>query len=281
MDEKEKEKLRARNLARLESAIPATSGGYSFPREIHYIPAIAPDWAYWSAEQRVQRWQAVSLSLNLDPDSLKHTDDGLGALGHGRLIPPQSFPSADIQDKFRKRIDLLGRLSEKVCAPLSEFVALLGKRDMPPELTALVAPVVTPAACIEPQKVDAGDTADSEQRAASTVAKTESQTGKPDNNSRSKGATDASNAAGAPAHKDTDASVFKGLWWWDDYDIMLYAENAGAALKRKKARTSNRAIGDAIAKRIEEEERRGQKRKPPTGDHFKNTVLKGWKYKPE
>jgi hypothetical protein len=69
-------------------------------------------------------------------------------------------------------------------------------------------------------------------------------------------------------------------WWRKDYDIMLLACIAGDSLTRQRKRTSNRAIGDAIANRIEAEELRGKKRKPPTGEHIKNTVLKGWQYKP-
>jgi hypothetical protein len=70
-------------------------------------------------------------------------------------------------------------------------------------------------------------------------------------------------------------------WWQADYDIHLLARNAGDSLHRKKERTSNRKIGDAVVRRIEAEEQRGKKRKPPSGEHIKNTVLKGWQYQPD
>lgn len=72
-----------------------------------------------------------------------------------------------------------------------------------------------------------------------------------------------------------------GVWWQKDYDILLFAQNAGDSLRRRKMRTSNRNIGNAIALRIEDEEKRGSKRKAPDGLTIKNTILKGWKYTAE
>ncbi len=71
------------------------------------------------------------------------------------------------------------------------------------------------------------------------------------------------------------------VWWRKDYDIMELAQSAGDSLRRQKKKQSNRAIGDAIALRIEEAERREKKRQPPSGEHMKNTVLKGWQYQPK
>jgi hypothetical protein len=95
------------------------------------------------------------------------------------------------------------------------------------------------------------------------------------------GESDPSPIGSATQTRKEDASEHAGKWWWDDYDIMRLAQDAGDSLRRQKKRASNRAIGNAIAKRIEECERRDKKRTPPTGEHFKNTVLKGWKYKSE
>ncbi len=168
MNEKEIQEQKAKQRARLENAVMPTHGsGNRCPREIHRNPVTAPEWMYWPAERSVETWQAVSLSLGLDPNSLEHRG---GAFGESEVITAESFPSADTQDEFRKRIDLLGALSEKVYAPLSHFVALLGNLPMPPELAMLaVAPINPPSNAApletkpetgdEPQKVDVGDTA--------------------------------------------------------------------------------------------------------------------------
>lgn len=111
----------------------------------------------------------VFLSLGLDPDSLEHRGD---------FIAAESFPDAETQDEFRKRIDLLSELSEKNYAPLSQFVGMLGKLSMPPALAVLavsVAPDKPPSSAAqletrrktndEPQGVGVGDTAQEEPQA--------------------------------------------------------------------------------------------------------------------
>lgn len=131
------DKEKARRRARLEAAVtPQGSGGYAQQREVYRKPITAPSWVYWPAGRKVEQWQVVSLSLGLDPDSLEHRGD---------FITAESFPDADTQDEFRKRIDLLGALSEEVCAPLSLFVGKLRIFPMPPELAALNLATQVPA----------------------------------------------------------------------------------------------------------------------------------------
>lgn len=75
--------------------------------------------------------------------------------------------------------------------------------------------------------------------------------------------------------------TFAKTWWRTDYDIMALAQSAGDSLRRKGDTTSNRSIGDAVAKEIEDRERAGKKRKGPDGATIKNTDLNGWRYEAE
>lgn len=80
---------------------------------------------------------------------------------------------------------------------------------------------------------------------------------------------------------DIDASPKKKLaetWWRTEYDILGMAQTAGDSLRRNGKRTSNRAIGNAIALEIERRENAGKKRKGPDGMTIKNTDLAGWEY---
>lgn len=234
---------------RLENAVlPTSGGGSSWRHEVHRNAAVTPEWVYWPAERRVDSWQAVSLSLGLDPDSLEHA---------GECITAASFPTAEVQAEFEKRLALVSALTSYVCAPLLQFVALLERFPMPPELAVLAAPAA-------PDKPP------------SSTAHLET---RPETDDESQKVDAAIVSAGATA---TGEKYDKQLPWWQaDYDILLLARNAGDSLRRKRERTSNRKIGDAVANRIEADEQRGKKRKPPSGEHIKNTVLKGWKYQPD
>ena len=56
------------------------------------------DWKYWLALSEVEAWQAVALSLEIDPDGMK------GAPGY---LPPSAFPDKQVSEEFRKRLTLL------------------------------------------------------------------------------------------------------------------------------------------------------------------------------
>ncbi len=122
--------------ARLEAAItPKGVSGHREPRSLHHKPVTAPEWAYWPPGRMVEKWQAVSLSLGLDPDSLELRDGG--------FITAESFPGIEAQNEFTRRMDLIHGLTRNDCEPLAHFVALLGSLSMPPELTALAVPSMT------------------------------------------------------------------------------------------------------------------------------------------
>lgn len=118
-----------------------------------------PDWKFWLHMPQVQPWQACALALNIDPDSVMRTDDGMGALGSGTYTF-RGFPSDEIGDNFIKLLRLLeANLGNKqyftptyhgtVCLP--EFAAWCAHVGfaIPPELAALAAPQPAP-------KVEAG-----------------------------------------------------------------------------------------------------------------------------
>lgn len=79
----------------------------------------------------------------------------------------------------------------------------------------------------------------------------------------------------------TKTKMLAQTWWRTEYEIMTMAQSAGDSLRRKGKRTSNRAIGDAVALEIEQREKSGKKRKGPDGQTIKNADLLGWKYEAE
>lgn len=79
----------------------------------------------------------------------------------------------------------------------------------------------------------------------------------------------------------TKTKMLAQTWWRTEYEIMTMAQSAGDSLRRKGKRTSNRAIGDAVALEIEQREKPGKKRKGPDGQTIKNADLLGWKYEAE
>ena len=89
---------------------------------------------------------------------------------------------------------------------------------------------------------------------------------------------DAATSTGSADDQQATEGNPTGVWWRDEYDVLLLAQNAGDSLFRQKKKTSIRAIANAVAKRIEDEELRGQRRKV-SGDTIRNTVLLGWKYR--
>lgn len=86
-----------------------------------------------------------------------------------------------------------------------------------------------------------------------------------------------------PASGTSPATLVKAKSeiWWHEYDILNIAQSCGDRLKRKGKSTSTRSIGDAVSQDIADRERRGEGRTAPDGGTIRNTILKGWKYKPE
>jgi len=110
-----------------------------------YQAPIALDWSFWPPSRPVAPWQAVALSLNLDPNSLKHSPDGWMA---GPGAPPfflsESFPDAETETAFKKRSDLLAsyRPSLWELLPLQDFATWavsVNLAPIPPELVAMTS----------------------------------------------------------------------------------------------------------------------------------------------
>lgn len=146
-----------------------------------------PDWEFWQSMPEVKPWQACSLSLNIDPDSMKQGQAWMAGPGHGPIFESMSFPSEEVEQKFGKRLRLLNAnlRNREFFSPrtlnmgdsnfndvrLSEFVSwvrsLPAPWDMPPELVALAqkpdlsagapAPAPTPAADLANEEAPDGD----------------------------------------------------------------------------------------------------------------------------
>lgn len=112
------------------------------------------DWDFWQNMPHAMAWQACALSLNIDPDSMKHSGSGwMAGPGRGPFFEPSSFPSKDVADQFDKRLRLLSARITKFhlhsinqarsrCEIyLSEFAAWAVSEmkwdGLPPELVAL------------------------------------------------------------------------------------------------------------------------------------------------
>jgi len=65
-----------------------------------------PDWSEWSLMSKVELWQAVALSMDLEPHDL-HRDVHTPLLGFGSFFVPNSFPSSAIEREFEKRLRIL------------------------------------------------------------------------------------------------------------------------------------------------------------------------------
>lgn len=117
-----------------------------------------PDWDFWRHIPHAKVWQACALSLNIDPDLMKHSPHGwMNGIGSGPDFEPLSFPSRDVKVLFDKRLRLLAahignpahfRLHLIIMGNparceiyLTDFarwaVSEMEWGDMPPELVAL------------------------------------------------------------------------------------------------------------------------------------------------
>lgn len=128
---------------------PIRGGGYVAKRAVvvQRKPATAPDWAYWPAARPVKPWQAVALSLNLEPESLEHSSTAwMAGPGAGPVLKSESFPDAETEATFGKRLALLGDfVSHSSSVPLGVLAGKLVAHTMPPEMAALI---VVPAVAV-------------------------------------------------------------------------------------------------------------------------------------
>ena len=142
---------------------------YTQPRAPAAPPAI--DWRYWRHMPEIRQWEACALSLNINPDNMKHHPQAwMAGPGNGPIFTDASFPSGVVQIEFDKRVRLLGAslfssgyftavnnlvMGGRHLATVNpgEFAAWalhVELEAMPPELVAMAAtattvPVLTPA----------------------------------------------------------------------------------------------------------------------------------------
>lgn len=108
MSEKPADKKAKRKKAHkpnLELALtPEGSGGALNIKHKAWSPHQIPSWEFWLDMPEVELWQACALSLNVDPDSVAPSNDGMGG---GSYFEEPSFPNEKIWIEFNKRRRLL------------------------------------------------------------------------------------------------------------------------------------------------------------------------------
>ena len=66
------------------------------------------DWSYWLQMPEIKAWEAVALSLNLDPEQMVHLKEGwMAGAGSDPLFEDESFPDKQTKNEFYKRLRLL------------------------------------------------------------------------------------------------------------------------------------------------------------------------------
>ena len=137
-------------------------------------PAAPPciDWRYWRHMPEVMQWEACALSLNINPDNMKHHPQAwMHGPGSGPEFTAASFPNEAGQIEFHKRVCLLSAslfssgyftavknlvMGGRHLAPvnLREFAAWalhVELEGVPPELVEMAQTKTAPAPMQEPQ----------------------------------------------------------------------------------------------------------------------------------
>lgn len=153
-----------------EPITPLRGSSYTQPRTPAALPAI--DWRYWRHMPKIKQWEACALSLNINPDNMKHHPQAwMAGPGSGPIFTDASFPNKAGQIEFDKRVRLLdaslfssgyftavnnlvrgGRHLATV--NLQEFAAWglhVEFDDMPPELVAIAETKAASTLMPEPQ----------------------------------------------------------------------------------------------------------------------------------
>lgn len=90
-----------------EPISPLKGSSYTPPNKPTEPPQI--DWHYWRHMPEVKQWEACALSLNINPDNMKHHPQAwMATPGSGPLFTDASFSSKAVQSDFYKRLRLLG-----------------------------------------------------------------------------------------------------------------------------------------------------------------------------
>ncbi len=104
---KAKEEQRKAEIAAIPPSL-SNVPGYGGNRYRPPTPPSPPDWSFWLHMPEVRLWQAVALSMNIDPDSLKgHPQGWMAGPGSGPIFTDNSFSSSEQRVTFDKRLRLL------------------------------------------------------------------------------------------------------------------------------------------------------------------------------
>jgi hypothetical protein len=150
--------LDAAGLKHVSAAPPPPShirGSYA-PAKPKAPDVSKPDWRFWTKIKAVKVWQAIVLSLDIDPDGMKHHPDAwMAGPGNGPIFEDRSFPSNAVKVEYGKRVRLLrsaitnpdyfyihkinsnGALCEIYLRDFVKWALAIDLGDMPPELVAM------------------------------------------------------------------------------------------------------------------------------------------------
>lgn len=127
-----------------------------------------PDWNVWADTPWVKVWEAVALSLDVDPGSLERDPLSFMAdTGGGPYFLKQSFPGRPVKDEFDKRLRVLiahyanPHVSGFYKIRLSEYSAwcLASRWPVPPEIEALAKKASPPKAVARSPAIEPDDDA--------------------------------------------------------------------------------------------------------------------------
>jgi hypothetical protein len=139
-------------------------GGSYAPAKPKAPDVSKPDWRFWTKIKAVKVWQAIVLSLDIDPDGMKHHPDAwMAGPGNGPIFEDRSFPSNAVKVEYGKRVRLLrseitnpdyfyrhkinsnGALCEIYLRDFVKWAVTIDLGEMPPELVAMAQSNLQPA----------------------------------------------------------------------------------------------------------------------------------------
>ena len=166
-----------RRISKAPPPIKPVQGG-SYPVPAKPETPHRPNWKEWNHTPEVRVWEACALSLDIDPHSMVHIQDGwMAGPGSGPFFEDKSFPkTGGKKEEYELRLRVLSKnLSNRAYfsrathrmdgpyrseVPLHEFaawaVSVVQWNDLPSELRALAqSPTADQADEKDPQNADA------------------------------------------------------------------------------------------------------------------------------
>jgi len=123
-----------------------------------------PNWSFWKNMREMEPWQAIALTLNIDPNSLGENPHPISNNPYNWHDSPSSslLLSTEINQKFEKMVRLLE--SHRINGPFSSNFNFRNKlyltefatwcleidQDIPDELKAMAKPKEQPVEAVEP-----------------------------------------------------------------------------------------------------------------------------------